>query len=183
LSPDSVPTSSLLTEDFERNYYDWRIIDQYLNSKRGKYGGDVESIEVLRVAQGVLFDRNVTGGKDESSFLRPTFVLKTGNNVDNTRIMEHAETKGDGALAWNPGGKVQAKPFTSAQNHVGYNNVIYNSATLETNIGVGLGNGRVTNIACYRDVKLTRSTKTIFCNYRDTVITAAGSTRERWVSS
>jgi iron complex outermembrane recepter protein len=91
-------------------------------------------------------------GKDTTWFVRPTFVLKTGDNVDNTLIMEHGRTTGDGSVVYNFAGTVNAKPFTSAQNDIGFNDVNYNSATLETNIGVGLGDGRVTNIAGYRDV-------------------------------
>jgi iron complex outermembrane receptor protein len=68
--------------------------------------------------------------------------------------MEHGQTTGDGPVSFNPGGKVQAKPFQSAENDVAISDVTYNSATLETNIGAGFGNGVVTNIAGYRDVNL-----------------------------
>ncbi|WEK42231.1 MAG: TonB-dependent receptor [Candidatus Sphingomonas colombiensis] len=200
----------------------------YLGTNNGTIidTSDIESIEVLRGPQGVLFGRNVTGGaivlrtrrpsgnfggdaklsiesglrgtgadivltgaleapivedklavrvagyfeddegyfknltlnrndgKSRSWFLRPTISFTPAPGVEFTLIGEHGESHGDGTVNSNPGGSVQAPKFGTRSGFVGRADTTYNSAVLETNIDVGSGGGKITNIFGYRDYKV-----------------------------
>lgn len=178
---------------------------------------DVESIEIMRGPQGVLFGRNVTGGavsirtarpdgktrararvnyetrenyiyagsiegtiikdvlfakltgyynddngyffnqtyqrhvgKTDTWFIRPTLVFKPADGVDFTLIGETFKLTGEGPVPRNP---AYAPPFVSTANEIGESYLRANSITFETNIDVGSGNGKITNIANYREIK------------------------------
>jgi iron complex outermembrane receptor protein len=178
---------------------------------------DVESIEVLRGPQSVLFGRNVTGGavlirtarpdgrtrahlratiedsrnqvyaasvegalvpdvlfgkvtgylnhdngyyfnrtysrhvgRSDTWFIRPTLVLKPAPGVKLTLIGETFKVSGEGPVARNP---KYAPPFQTTENEIGLSYLRENSITLESVFNVGPGDGQITDIANYREIK------------------------------
>lgn len=182
---------------------------------------DVESIEIMRGPQGVLFGRNVTGGavsirtarpdgtfrararvnyetrenytyagsiegalvedvlfakltgyynddngyfynrnynrhvgKNDTWFLRPTLVFKPSDTAEFTLIGETFKLTGEGPVSRNPN---YARPFETTADHIGYSYLRANSLTSESVFDVGPGDGRITNIANYREIKQRNS--------------------------
>lgn len=89
-------------------------------------------------------------GGDNTWFVRPTIVVKPAEGVDQTFIFQHLEIDGDGIVSRKV--YLNPHPFQITQDYAGYTRVRSTDFTSETNIDVGLGNGKITNIFGYRQL-------------------------------
>jgi iron complex outermembrane receptor protein len=89
-------------------------------------------------------------GKQTFSFIRPTLVWDVTDDIDTTLIYERASGDGDGATATNP---VNNSGFDVNLDNPGYFKLDRQSITSETNIHVPFGDGVITNIAGWRELK------------------------------
>ncbi|BAI96236.1 TonB-dependent receptor [Sphingobium sp. TA15] len=94
-------------------------------------------------------------GRQTSWFVRPMIVLEPWSNVEQTIIYERGRTRGDGgvfqrlALAADSG----SLGFQNLQDNPGFTSTDYDAITSDTAINVGFGNGVITNIFGYRNVR------------------------------
>ncbi|MBN7797492.1 TonB-dependent receptor [Parahaliea mediterranea] len=94
-------------------------------------------------------------GKDETYFVRPSVRWTPGDNVEILLRMEAGQTEADGPAVQGRGGSANfdKDSFDIAINEPGFVDIEWQSATLETNFDVDLGNGTITNIFGYRSVE------------------------------
>lgn len=100
-----------------------------------------------------FFRNDLTGkriGAQELYFVRPTLVVQPTANLDATLILEHGEATGDGVVLQN--GRVQTG-FHINVDQPGSLDLRWNQATFETNLQTEFGNGTITNLFGYRDVR------------------------------
>ncbi|BBD99873.1 TonB-dependent receptor [Sphingobium amiense] len=91
--------------------------------------------------------RRHTGG-DNTWFVRPTIQINIAPGVEQTFIFQHLEQKGDGIVSRNI--YLNPRKFQITQDYAGYTDISATDFTSETNIDVGFGNGRITNLFGYR---------------------------------
>ena len=92
-------------------------------------------------------DRKI--GKQTMAWIRPTIVWEPTSTFDTTLIYERGSGDGDGAPTHNfkyPG-------FFIDVDYRGLFDLNYQSATSESNLQVGFGNGVITNVAGYRELE------------------------------
>lgn len=87
-------------------------------------------------------------GKLETFIVRPSFALTVGS-VKETLIFEYGHSQGEG----NGPQALNATGFTINVNYPGASDQTWYSATSETVIGVGFGDGSITNVFGYRKYK------------------------------
>lgn len=98
------------------------------------------------------FNNNHNFGRDRTMIVRPVLRWTPNSNVEAILRYEHGAQRGDGARPTNFG-LFGANTFNIAVNEEGLSRNIWNQVTFETNFDVGFGNGKITNIAAYRDFK------------------------------
>ncbi|KRB82312.1 hypothetical protein ASE00_09525 [Sphingomonas sp. Root710] len=91
--------------------------------------------------------RRHTGG-DNTWFVRPTIQVNPAEGIEQTFIVQHLETHGDGIVSRNI--FLNPKKFQITQDYAGYTDIKATDFTSETNIDVALGDGKITNIFGYR---------------------------------
>lgn len=87
-------------------------------------------------------------GGDDTWFVRPTIEFKPTDTIDQTFIFQHLEIDGDGIVTRNL--YLNPQPFQITQDYAGYTRVRSTDFTSETNIDVGFGDGKITNLFGYR---------------------------------
>ncbi len=93
-------------------------------------------------------------GALETKMFRPTLVFTPNDTSDVTLIVEHGETKGDGA-AWTnvTAQRAGVQPdFSTTSDENGFTEIEWTQGTLEVNVGE-VGSGTLTNIMGVRRVK------------------------------
>jgi iron complex outermembrane receptor protein len=98
------------------------------------------------------FNNNRNFGKDRTMIVRPVLRWTPNSAVEAILRYEHGAQRGDGARPTNFG-LFGANTFNISVNEEGRSRNIWNQLTLETNFDIGLGDGRITNIAAHRDFK------------------------------
>jgi len=98
------------------------------------------------------FNNNKNFGKDRTMIVRPVLRWTPTSTVEAILRYEHGAQRGDGARPTNFG-LFGANTFNISVNEEGRSRNIWNQLTLETNFDIGLGDGRITNIAAHRDFK------------------------------
>jgi outer membrane receptor protein involved in Fe transport len=98
------------------------------------------------------FKNNFTGrklGKQETIIARPSFLFTSGA-IKHTLILEYGHTSGEGN---SPQARNAIGKFTIDVDYPGATNQTWRSATAETVIDVGFGDGSITNVFGYRKYK------------------------------
>ncbi|MDP1027614.1 TonB-dependent receptor [Sphingomonas sp. KR1UV-12] len=98
------------------------------------------------------FNNNKNFGRDRTMIVRPVLRWTPTSDVEAILRFEHGAMRGDGARPTNFG-LFGANTFNISVNEEGLSRNLWNQLSLETNFDVGFGNGKITNIAAYRDFK------------------------------
>lgn len=88
-------------------------------------------------------------GAAETLIIRPQLRFAPSSDLEVILRYERGEISGDGSIWQNTG---VSSGFESASGEEGFTDLTWNQFTAETNIDVGFGDGRITNIFGYRDV-------------------------------
>lgn len=99
-----------------------------------------------------LYNNNHNFGKEETVIIRPALRFTPTDAVEIIARFEHGHQFGDGARPTNFG-LFGPDTFKISVNEEGLSRNNWNMASLETNFDVGFGNGKITNIAGYRNFK------------------------------
>ncbi|MES2336898.1 MAG: TonB-dependent receptor [Pseudomonadota bacterium] len=122
------------------------IVQDRLSAKLAVYYNDDDG----------YFKNNFNGAKDlgkgTTLVIRPALRFTPSTDFETIIRYEHGRQRGDGAVASNHG-LFARDSFGVSINEEGYSRNDWDQGIIETNIEVGLGNGRITNIFGYRDVK------------------------------
>ncbi|MES2057196.1 MAG: TonB-dependent receptor [Pseudomonadota bacterium] len=97
-----------------------------------------------------LYNNNHNFGKGETIIIRPALRFTPTETIEMIARYEHGHQFGDGARPTNFG-LFGRDTFKISVNEEGLSRNNWNMASLETNFDVGLGNGKITNIAGYRN--------------------------------
>lgn len=98
------------------------------------------------------FNGNKDLGKSETLVVRPALRFTPVAEFETILRFEYGRQRGDGAVASNHG-LFPRDSFGVSINQEGYSRNDWAQGIVETNIDVGLGSGRITNIFGYRRVK------------------------------
>ncbi len=96
------------------------------------------------------FNNNHNFGKEETVIIRPALRFTPTDAVEIIGRFEHGHQYGDGARPTNFG-LFGPDTFNISVNEEGLSRNNWNQLSLETNFDVGLGDGKITNIAAYRN--------------------------------
>lgn len=88
-------------------------------------------------------------GKDRQFIVRPSLRFTPSPSVEFLLRLEHGQAEGDGPASQNHA-VYSRSSHDFLVNTRGFYDNRWNQATLETNVGVGFGDGEITNIAAWR---------------------------------
>ncbi len=98
-------------------------------------------------------------GQMTTKLVRPSLVWTLNDTVDVTMIVEHGESKGDGAV-WSNVNQQRAgtlAEFTTSGDEVGFTDMRWTQVMVETNVAE-VGDGTLTNIAGWRRTRADSAT-------------------------